>query len=188
VVSTDKLTEVTTQKNDGVPNPDFDAFVWGWAGDPYDPSTLLKLITTEEIGTSSDSFYSNPEYDRLFKLQTGQFDQAERKKTVQQMIAIAQRDLPYLVLTYDPVLEAYRTDRVANVKLQCPTPTGDAFCSEVSYAPLLTIEPASGGDSGGGGAGIWIAIGVVLVAGVAFVLIRRRRRGGGPREPMELET
>jgi len=27
----------------------------------------------------------------------------------------------------------------------------------------------------------------VLVAGVAFVLIRRRR-GGGPREPLELET
>ena len=29
---------------------------------------------------------------------------------------ITQRDLPYLVLTYDPNLEAYRTDRLANVE------------------------------------------------------------------------
>jgi peptide/nickel transport system substrate-binding protein len=187
-VSTDKLTEITTRKNDGVPAPDFDTFVWGWAGDPYDPSALLKLVTTDEIGNSSDSFYSNPEYDRLFKQQTGEFDQAKRKEIVQQMIALTQRDLPYLVLTEDPVLQAYRTDRLANVQRQCPNPTGDAFCSEVSYAPLLTLEPASGSDDGGGsGTGIIIAIAVVVVAGLAFVLIRRRR-GGGPREPLELET
>ena len=36
------------------------------------------------------------------------------------MVAITQRDLPYLVLTYDPNLQAYRTDRVANVEPVCP--------------------------------------------------------------------
>jgi peptide/nickel transport system substrate-binding protein len=188
VVSVDKLTEITTRKNDGVPAPDFDTFVWGWGGDPYDPSALLKLVTTSEIGGSSDSFYSNPEYDRLFKEQTGEFDQAKRKALVQQMIALTQRDLPYLVLTEDPILEAYRTDRLSNVEQQCPKPDGDAFCQQVSYEPLLTIEPASGdSDSGGGSAGIFIAIGVVVVAGIAFLLLRRRRGGGG-REPLEVET
>jgi peptide/nickel transport system substrate-binding protein len=188
VVSVDKLTEITTRKNDGVPAPDFDTFVWGWGGDPYDPSALLKLVTTSEIGGSSDSFYSNPEYDRLFKEQTGEFDQAKRKAIVKQMIDLTQRDLPYLVLTYDPLLEAYRTDRVANVERVCPKPDGDAFCREVSYEPMLTIAPASGeSDSGGSSAGIFIAIAVVVLAGIGFVILRRRR-GGGPREPLEVET
>ncbi len=43
VVSVDKLTEITTRKVDGEPAPDFDTFVWGWGGDPYDPSALLQL-------------------------------------------------------------------------------------------------------------------------------------------------
>ena len=104
VVSVDKLTEITTRKNDGVPAPDFDSFVWGWGGDPYDPSALLELVTTGDIGGSSDSFYSNPEYDRLFKEQTAEFDPAKRRALVRRMVDITQRDLPYLVLTEDPYL------------------------------------------------------------------------------------
>ena len=66
VVSADKLTEITTRQVDGKMAPDFDTFIWGWGGDPYDPGTLLNLLTTSAIGGSSDSFYSNPEYDRLY--------------------------------------------------------------------------------------------------------------------------
>jgi peptide/nickel transport system substrate-binding protein len=188
VVSVDKLTEITTRKVDGKAAPEFDTFIWGWGGDPYDPSALLKLITTDEIGNNSDSFYSNAEYDRLFKEQTGEFDADKRKELVRRMIALAQRDLPYLVLTEDPLLEAYRTDRVSNVERVCPKPDGDAFCREVSYEPMLTIAPASGdgGDGGGSGAGIFIAIAVVVLGLLAFVFVRRRRGGG--REPLELET
>jgi peptide/nickel transport system substrate-binding protein len=187
VVSVDKLTEITTRKNNGVSAPDFDTFVWGWGGDPYDPSALLKLVTKDEIGSSSDSFYDNPEYDRLFKEQVGEFDSDKRREIVRQMVDLTQRDLPYLVLTVDPYLTAYRTDRVTDVKRECPEPDGDPFCQQVSYDPMLAIAPKSGSDSGGSGAGIFIAIGVVLVGILAFVLIRRRR-GGGPREPLELET
>ena len=135
VVSVDKLTEITTRKNDGVPAPDFDTFVWGWGGDPYDPSALLKLVTTSEIGGSSDSFYSNPEYDRLFKEQTGEFDQAKRKALVQQMIDLTQRDLPYLVLTEDPYLEAVphrpATERRSG-RARSPTATRSASRSPTS--------------------------------------------------------
>ena len=41
MVSVDKLTEITARKVDGKPAPDFDTFIWGWGGDPYDPSALL---------------------------------------------------------------------------------------------------------------------------------------------------
>ena len=36
------------------------------------------------------------------------------------MVAITQEDLPYLVLTEDPNLQAYRTDRLADVEPTCP--------------------------------------------------------------------
>ena len=69
----------------------------------------------------------------------------------------------------------------------CPKPDGDPFCQQVSYEPMLTIAPVSGSDdSSGGGAGIFIAIGVVVLGVIAFVFFRRRRGGG--REPLELET
>ena len=83
MVSTDKLYELTVRKVDGKPAPDFDTFIWGWGGDPYDPSFLLSILTTGEIGGSSDSFYSNPEYDRLFDEQAGEFDTEARKEMIQ---------------------------------------------------------------------------------------------------------
>ena len=52
------------------------------------------------------------------------------------MIALSQRDLPYIVLTVDPVLQAYRTDKVSGVKRVCPQPDGDIICDQVSYAAI----------------------------------------------------
>src|SRR5262249_51207207 len=141
IMSSDKLTEITTQKKHGKMAPDYDTFIWGWGGDPYDPSLLLNLLTTKAIGGSSDAFYSNPAYDRLHDEQAGEFDVNKRKQLVSQMIAISQRDLPYLVLTVDPELEAYRSDKLANVKRLCPAPDGEVICQQVSYAPFLTLGP-----------------------------------------------
>ena len=57
------------------------------------------------------------------------------------MVAITQRDLPYIVLTYDPNLQAYRTDTIDNVSLGLPgRRTGDIICEQVGYEPLLTID------------------------------------------------
>ncbi len=182
-VSVDKLTELTVREVDGKMAPDFDTFIWGWGGDPYDPGILLNLLTTKAIGGSSDSFYSNPEYDRLYDQQSGEFDTDGRKAIVDQMIALSQRDLPYLVLTVDPYLQAYRTDRLAGVELSCPKPDGDLICDQVSYAPWLGFTPptaaaAATTEDEGGSSGllyVLIAVVVVLLAIGAFVVIRRRR-------------
>ena len=168
--------------------PEYDTFIWGWGGDPYDPSFLLSILTTEEIGGSSDSFFSNAEYDKLYKEQSQEFDVAKRKAIIEKMVAIAQEELPYLVLSYDPILQAYRTDRIANVKRVCPEgEEGDAICAAVSYAPLLTLEPGEGsGGGGGGGSGVIIAIVAVVIVGLGlFVFIRSRRRREA--EPLEIE-
>jgi peptide/nickel transport system substrate-binding protein len=188
VVSVDKLTELTVRKVDGKPAPEFDTFIWGWGGDPYDPSFLLSLFTTDEIGASSDAFYSNPEYDRLFDEQAGEFDTDARKEIIAEMVAITQRDLPYVVLTYDPNLQAYRTDRLGEIDPVCPQETGDLFCEQVSYEPLVsTLGPGAGGDSDddGGGSGVLIVIGAAVAAGAVFLIWRSRR--GRDAEPEELE-
>jgi peptide/nickel transport system substrate-binding protein len=163
--------------------PDFDTFIWGWGGDPYDPSTLLQLITTSQIGGSSDSFYSNPEYDRLFEEQAGEFDIEKRKPIVKQLVEISQQDLPYLVLTIDPYLQAYKTDRLSGVELSCPKPNGDVYCEQVSYAPWATLGPpianaANTSADDGGSSGlviVLIVVGVVAVGIVALIVIRRRK-------------
>jgi peptide/nickel transport system substrate-binding protein len=189
VVSTDKLYELTTQKVDGKVAPDFDSFIWAWGGDPYDPSFLLSLMTTDQIGDSSDAFYSNPRYDRLYKKQATLFDPEERKAVIQEMIAMLQRDLPYLVLTEDPYLEAYSSDAFANLERQCPAETGTSYCQQVSYEPLLTLEPAGGSTESAGTSGVpggVAAIGAVIIAAAAFVF--GRARGRRVSEPLELEA
>ena len=189
VVSVDRLTELTVQQVDGKPAPDFDTFIWGWGGDPYDPGLLLALVTTKQIGGSSDSFYSNPEYDRLYEQQSGEFDVDARRELVRQMIELTQRDLPYIVLTVDPILQAYRTDRISGAEQQCPKPDGDLICDQVAYAPWLAMAPVDrvddrqpdhgrGGDDGGGTSPVlYIVIALVAIGVIAaiFAIFRRRR-------------
>ena len=188
VVSVDKLTELTIQKVDGKPAPDFDTFIWGWGGDPYDPSFLLSLFLTSEIGGLSDSFYSNPEYDRLFSEQAGLFDVEARKAVIQEMVALTQEDVAYVVLTYDPNLQAYRTDTLENVSLACPADeTGDIFCEQTGYEPLLTLEPAAGaGTSEGASQSPGLAIVAAIVFGVGGWLLGTRQTRRREAEPLEL--
>lgn len=186
VVSTDKLYDLTASKVDGKPAPDFDTFIWGWGGDAYDPSFLLSILTTGEIGGSSDSFYSNPEYDRLYREQLGEFDVDARRDLIAQMVALTQEDLPYLVLTEDPALQAYRTDRIDKIAPICPAETGDLFCDGLSSAGVLALKPVAGAaasEVGAGNPGLAALIGLV-VGFIAGVLVTRRRHGRA--EPLEL--
>jgi peptide/nickel transport system substrate-binding protein len=187
VVSVDKLYDLTVRKIDGKPAPEFDTFIWGWGGDPYDPGYLLNLLTTKEIGSLSDAFYSNPEYDALYAEQSQTFDVEERKEIIAEMIEIAQEDVAYLVLTWDPNLQAYRTDTLANVEPACPAETGDLICEQTSYEPLLSIEPATAGAGGGEdgrGATFLTLIGMAVASIIAYVVgLRRGRREA---EPLEL--
>jgi len=188
-VSVDKLTELTTRTVDGKPAPDFDSFIWGWTGDAFDPSFLLSIMTTGQIGESADAFYSNPEYDRLFQEQSGEFDIAKRREVIAQMINILQEDLPYLVLIENPVLQAWRTDRIANIEPVCPADTGDAICLQTGYEPLLDLEPAgeAGTGDGGGGSGLLLLV-IGALLGTAGGFIAGRARGRREAEPLELDS
>jgi peptide/nickel transport system substrate-binding protein len=69
-------------------------------------------MTTDEIPTgTSESGYSNPEYDQLYVEQATELDPVRRIEIIHQMQEIAFRDLPYIVPFYDQAVQAYRTDR-----------------------------------------------------------------------------
>lgn len=90
---------------------DFDIMIWGWGSDP-DPNLLLSVMTTAEIPSgSSESGYSNPEYDDLFAQQATELDQTKRKEIVWQMQQIVHDDVVYIIPYYPQNVQAYRKDR-----------------------------------------------------------------------------
>jgi len=89
---------------------DFDMFIWGWFVD-VDPSSILKVVTTDEILSWSDCFYSNPVYDEMHLLQQRTMDRNERQALIHEMQRIFYEDCPYILLSYDPELMAYRSDK-----------------------------------------------------------------------------
>lgn len=90
---------------------DFDIMIWGWGSDP-DPNLLLGVMTTDQIPTgSSETGYSNPEYDALFAQQATELDKNKRIELVWNMQEIVHNDVVYIIPYYDPNIQAYRTDR-----------------------------------------------------------------------------
>jgi peptide/nickel transport system substrate-binding protein len=163
---------------------DYDLFVWGWYPNP-DPNYILNIFTCEQrppdasTYRNSDSYYCNPDYDKLYVKQGAVTDVAERVDVVHEMQSILYRDQPYIVIWNIATLEAYSSDWTG-FKPQAD-PNGDLLAA---YGPLsfISIRPVSGTSAGGGSsssgipAGVWIGIlaAVVLIVG-GFMIARRRR-------------
>lgn len=105
-VDSDSLIAATT------PTGDYDLVIWGWGPDP-DPDFILSVMTTEQFvdGGWSDSGYHNPEYDQLYLDQQQIVNKDERQKVVWEMQEMVYKDRPYIVLYYEKLLQAYRSDR-----------------------------------------------------------------------------
>jgi peptide/nickel transport system substrate-binding protein len=97
------------------PAADYDLILWGWGSDP-DPDFMLSVLTSEQFvdGGWSDSGYSNPEYDELYRQQQVTTDPDARQKIVWKMQEIAFNDRPYIVYWHPDTLQAYRSDRFKN--------------------------------------------------------------------------
>lgn len=156
VLDKDTVTQYVTPPEAGG-KANFDIELWGWGGSP-DPDFLLSIFTTGQIGGWSDSFYSNPAYDKLYDEQQIAPTQAERKVITDQMQQIVYRDAPYDILYYSSELQAYRIDKWHGYKLQ-PRDGGTPFFSfgvetylSLQAGPEPTPTPAAP-SAGSGGAG-----------------------------------
>jgi peptide/nickel transport system substrate-binding protein len=163
---------------------DYDLFEWGWYPNP-DPNYILNIFTCAQrppdanTYRNSDSYYCNPDYDKLYDEQGAVTTVSAREDVVHQMQAILYRDQPYIVLWNDASLEAY-SPNWTGFKPQ-PDPNGDVLAtygplSFVSIRPVSGTSAGSGGSSGGIPAGVWIAVlaAVVIIVG-GSLMIRRRR-------------
>ena len=95
----------TVYNTDG---PDWDIFVWGWDSGVNDPSYMLGVPLTSQIGGNNDVFYSNPEYDALYDQQATELDRAKRIELVKQMQQMFYEDSAYLVAVYIKKLQSYK--------------------------------------------------------------------------------
>jgi peptide/nickel transport system substrate-binding protein len=192
----------------GPPNgpANYDIYMWGWVGDP-DPTSLLNFFRTEEIGGSSDSYYSNPEYDRLFLEQRAESDTAKRKELLTQIQELVYAEAPYHILYYDAELHAYRTDKfggwtnqpseggtplfgygsfgytkLTDLAAASPEPSGSAAApSGGGASPTATPAGQGSPTSGASNTAFLLVVGIaalVLVLAVAALLMRRRRVAG----------
>ncbi len=156
-------------------NGDFDLFIWGWGGD-VDPSFLLSVFTTNQIMDWSDCMYSNPAYDQMFEEQQRLIDRRARVDMIHEMQKILYEDCPYVVLRYDPDLQAYRTDKYEG---WVRTPRGGNVImtfSRATYLNLKPIEPGAAGERTGAGLWLGLGAGVVALAVVIALIVRRRPR------------
>jgi peptide/nickel transport system substrate-binding protein len=159
---------------------DYDAYIWGWGGDP-DPDFILSIFTTDQCLSWSDGCYSDPEYDQMYLEQRSIFDPEERREFINEMQAHIYEQLPEMVLVYPNYLQAYRTDAFEGY---VPTPAeGGAYLFGWGPYSYLNLEPVSaaaggsGGSSAGGGSNsiLYVGLAVVAIAIVAFAVSRRRR-------------
>jgi peptide/nickel transport system substrate-binding protein len=180
LISEDALTEKIGQG-------EFDMFEWGWVVEP-DPNYQLSTMTCgsrsyEEDGSVlaglSDSFYCNPEYDKLFDAQGAETNVAKRTEIVKQMQQILYNDWPYALTYYYDNLVAYRTDKFEGFIPQ-PDPDGSYLFQygTWTYENLKPIEGGAGQSSGPSPALIGgVVAAVAVIGGLAFLLLRRRRAG-----------
>jgi peptide/nickel transport system substrate-binding protein len=156
---------------------DFDAYLWGWNGDP-DPDFILSIFTTAMCGSWSDGCYSDPAYDRMYDEQRTATSVDERKAIVDEMESYIYDRLPELVLYYESDLEAYRTDRFTGFT---PFPADASLVYGLVAEPYMVLEPvtAADGDVASGGSSViplWVwgaAIGAIVAA---TLVVRRVRR------------
>ena len=165
---------------DGKFNPDFDMVFSMWYGD-LDPSTILGHYTTAQIGSSSESAWSNPEYDRLYGEQAAEMDPATRKPIIDRLQEILYRETPIIATVYPTDLEAYNTDKWVGYE-SSPAKFGNVLFPPYGNAGsynFLRIKPRSGATASGRGsssATLLIAIGVAAVVLVSITVLALRRR------------
>lgn len=166
-------------------NGDFDMYIWTYFMD-VDPTSILKIMITDQIMSWNDSFYSNPVYDDLFLKQDQEMDKEKRREIIYEMQRMIYDDCPYIILAYGPELEAYRTDGFEG---WVRNPVDGTVLMSNSMATYETLAPiakgATEGESGAGeGSGttdsgksntwIWILLLGAIVVGIGLFMKKKK--------------
>ena len=156
--------------------PDFDMAVWEWVG-YYDPGQTLTCLTTPEIGTLNEPYWSDAQYDALNVEQSRTLDPQVRKNLICQMQQVMYQQSPWIVLDYPEAFQAYNTSKWTGWT-QMFGGKGPAFNCEGNYATYLNLRPKSASSSGLSSRTIiaLVILAVLVVAGAALGVVTRVRR------------
>ncbi len=156
---------------------DYDLYVWGWGPDP-DPDFILSTFTSSQCGTWSDTCYSNPQYDKLYKEQQIAPNPQARQAIVFQMQQLLYKDNPELVLYYDKSLEAYNSTKWTGLEDNTsPAPEGFLWNQYTPYSALtVQLRGADTGSSGSSSSSLLVIVGILgaIIVVVGIVMIARR--------------
>ncbi|MGH3730159.1 MAG: ABC transporter substrate-binding protein, partial [Micromonosporaceae bacterium] len=167
--------------NDKVYLGEYDVAFSGWGISP-DPD-FLAMHTCESLPTVTDgseraheTFYCNPEYDKLQEQQSQETDEAARAELIKEQQRLLYTEAPQIYLYYHNQLEAYNSDKIDGMSVQ--PADGGMITGQSSFLwSYYTARPA-GAESGGSNVGVLLAAGgvaaLVLAAGGVY-LVRRRR-------------
>lgn len=179
-------SQSNTALNANLAKGDWDLLMDSWSTGP-DPTYLLSIQTCGVLPDDSgengntDSFFCDPEYDKLYAEQQTQFDQGERADTVKQMQQILYEANQDIILYVANDLSAVRTSAWQGFFTGEPDDQG-YYSTQNTFGNLQRVAPVSAADSDSGSStglviGIVVAA-VVVVAVVGFVLLRRRTTAG----------
>jgi peptide/nickel transport system substrate-binding protein len=115
-----KTIEWTTYL-DKVKKGEFPMYMLGWTGDNGDADNFLyTLLSTDAIGSNNNSFYSNPEVDKLLKQAQTVTDESQRNELYKQAQVLIHEDAPWVPLVHSrPALVGK-----SSIKGFKPHPTG----------------------------------------------------------------
>lgn len=181
LVSDNQLNESTTAAT-------YDLAFSGWSAN-IDPDFVLGLHTCAQRpgadgkGGTTDTYFCDETYDRLYAQQLSEFDEARRVEIVKQMQARFYDQVPAVVLAYENALEGYRSDHFARFTTQ--PAQGGVIMAQNGMWGYYGAEPAqrSAQTGGTGWAGFAAAGAAIAALTAAFVVLARRRRAtAGERE------
>ncbi|WP_307868891.1 ABC transporter substrate-binding protein [Umezawaea beigongshangensis] len=177
------------QLNDTSTSGAFDLLFSSWGTNP-DPDFILSLHTCARrpnaagTGGTTDTFFCDETYDRLYAQQATEVDQDARAEIVKEMQQRFYDQVPAVILGYDNVLEAYREDRFASFQVQ-PDPGGSIMEQNGvwGYYGATPTDAATAPRGTSTGLVVAVVAGVVIVlAGGAWLIGRRRRATAEDRE------
>jgi len=159
----------------------FQFFSWGWNADYPDPENFFFLLAGSngkvKFQGENAANYSNAEFDRLFKEMENMENGPARQKVIDEMIAIARQDAPW-VWGYHPVAFTLAHGWIENLK-----PNSMAN-NTMKYMRLDTTERQTKRDEWNR-PNFWpvAAVVVIIIIGSLPAIITMRKKRGLSKKP-----
>lgn len=115
----------------------YDMFIWGWGAD-VDPTVIIGLLITEQIGGNNEPFFSNARYDELFIAQQTELDEQKRQEMVFEMQQIVYDEAPYIILIYSNNIQGIRSDRWTGYR---QIPEGGTYFFNLTTYNYFNLKP-----------------------------------------------